>query len=408
MWAERLRAAFGPAKGPVRVVRAPYRICPLGAHIDHQWGTVTALAIEPAVHLAYEPADGPEVQLRSGAYAGEVRFRLDAPIAARRGGDWGNYARGAAAALSGAKGPLNRGIRGWIAGAWGEEGLSSSAAVGLAYLHALAEVNGSALTASEAIRLDQQIENGYLNLRNGILDPASILVSRSEELTVIDCRAFGSEEAGMDASGLPTGIRRIPKPVGRSRPLFLLAFSGLRQSLATTEYNDRVAECEAGARILLEASGHRGGPAVLGRVTAEEYERRRGLLAGAPARRAAHFFSEMRRVAAGIRAWAAGDLDRFGSLMTESGRSSIEQYECGCPPLIDLYEILAGAPGVLGARFSGAGFRGCCIALVRRERAEDAMETAREAYVKRHPKLGEQWAAAAVEPADGLSWICAP
>ncbi len=408
MWAERLRAAFGLVKGPVRVVRAPYRICPLGAHIDHQWGTVTALAIEPAVHLAYEPADGPEVWLRSEAYAGQVRFRLDAPIAGRRRGDWGNYARGAAAALIGAKGPLERGIRGWITGSWGEGGLSSSAAVGLAYLHALAEVNGWALTASEAIRLDQQIENGYLDLHNGILDPASILVSRSDELTVIDCRAFGSEERGVDGDGLPPGIRRISQPANCSRPLFLLAFSGLRQSLVTTGYNDRVAECEAGARILLEASGHPGGAAVLGRITAEEYERHRGLLAGAPARRAAHFFSEMRRVAAGIRAWAAGDLERFGSLMTESGRSSIEHYECGSPPLIDLYEILAGAPGVMGARFSGAGFRGCCIALARRERAEDAIAVAREAYVKRHPELAEQWAAAAVEPADGLSWVCAP
>ena len=110
-------------------------------------------------------------------------------------------------------------------------------------------------------------------------------------------------------------------------------------------------------------------------------------LDGAPARRARHFFGETNRVERGIAAWDRGDLVEFGRLMSESGRSSIENYECGSPPLIDLYGLLTETDGVYGARFSGAGFRGCCIALVDAARADAAAVAVRERYAALHPQL---------------------
>ena len=62
-------------------------------------------------------------------------------------------------------------------------------------------------------------------------------------------------------------------------------------------------------------------------------------------------------------AWQQGNLSEMGRLINESGASSISNYECGCPHLITLYELLEKIPGVYGARFSGGGFRGSCIAL---------------------------------------------
>lgn len=59
----------------------------------------------------------------------------------------------------------------------------------------------------------------------------------------------------------------------------------------------------------------------------------------------------------------------------------------GCEPLIQLYETLLKAPGVYGARFSGAGFRGCCVALVAAERAEEAATFVRIEYSKLQPDL---------------------
>ncbi|XVF19059.1 hypothetical protein REPUB_Repub11eG0077800 [Reevesia pubescens] len=96
------------------------------------------------------------------------------------------------------------------------------------------------------------------------------------------------------------------------------------------------------------------------------------------------------RVTKGLEAWASGNLRDFGQLMSASGLSSIKNYECGCEPLIQLYEVLLRAPGVFGARFSGAGFRGCCVAFVDADRATEAAKFVREEYPKLQPVLASQ------------------
>src|SRR4051812_30056570 len=176
---------YGVEPGRVRVARAPYRICPLGAHIDHQLGPVTAMAIDRSVLLAYAPAESRHVRLGSLDFAGAVEFSLD-DVPGRRADDWGNYPRGAALALQG-RYHLGRGIVGVTAGKLHGGGVSSSAAVGVAFLLAFEEANNLDVAPEENVALDQEIENGYLGLRNGILDQAAILLSRHGHLTRIDC-----------------------------------------------------------------------------------------------------------------------------------------------------------------------------------------------------------------------------
>ncbi|KAM0045576.1 putative galacturonokinase [Helianthus debilis subsp. tardiflorus] len=74
----------------------------------------------------------------------------------------------------------------------------------------------------------------------------------------------------------------------------------------------------------------------------------------------------------GLEAWSCGNFEEFGKLISASGLSSIQNYECGCEPLIQLYEILSKAPGVYGAWFNGAGFRGCYVAFVNSDYADKA------------------------------------
>jgi galacturonokinase len=311
------------------------------------------------------------VRLTSLDFPGEVRFDLD-NVPPQRRGDWGNYPRGAVCALQQDR-RLDRGIVGVTAGRLGEGGLSSSAAIGCAYLLALEHANELAVSDKRNIALDQYIENTYLGLRNGILDQSAILLSRNDHLTWIDCATV--EHA------------LIPLPPSMPDFVMLIAFSGLKQALVGTDYNRRVAECAEAARRLLEAAGRREVEALLGRVRPDEYAAHCDRLSGPPARRAAHFFSEVDRVARGMAAWKSGDLAGFGRLMTASGESSIVNYECGAPPLIDLYRILIETDGIYGARFSGAGFRGCCIALVASDAADRAAETVRSAYARRYPDL---------------------
>jgi galacturonokinase len=380
---------FGVPLDQVTVVRAPYRICPLGAHIDHQLGTVTAMALDQAVHVAFAPSHTGEVMLTSIDFPGQTRFSID-HVPPPRPGDWGNYVRGAVKALQ-QRFDLHTGICGVTAGRLDGGGLSSSAAIGIALLLALQHANGLEVSEEENIDLDQTIENGYLGLQNGILDQAAIVLSRRDQLTWIDC--------------LTRSYRRLPPPANAPRFEILIVFSGLKQALVATDYNQRVQQCTAAAEKLLAASGRSEAPHVLRSVTSEQYDAYQHVLEGAEARRAKHFFDEMDRVQQGLKAWDAGDWYHFGQLMNQSGLSSIENYQCGCPPLIDLYQILRDTPGMLGARFSGAGFRGCCVALVEPQASESAAESVLARYRQQHPDLADAAYSLVCRTADGAAAV---
>jgi galacturonokinase len=387
----------------LRRVWAPYRVCLLGAHVDHQLGRVAALAIDRGTLLGFAASDTAEVSLASLDYPGSVRFRVDA-IPPRRQGDWGDYARGAALVLARSGARLSRGLVGVVSGAGSEGGLASSASVGLAYLLALAAANGIVLSAAELVRLDQAIENGYFGLANGILDPAAIAFSKRDQLTTVDCRAFAAAAPPASAPG----IALLPRPQALAPFVILVAGSGVSQAIVATDYNRRVAECREAARTLLTRAGRLDAEPLLGNVSAEEYEAHRSALAGAAARRARHFFSEQARVATGEDAWRDGELARLGQLVTASGESSIANYECGSPPLVDLFQILVRTEGIYGARFSGAGFRGCCIALARPEAVAAAEATVLAAYRERQPALAARAFVQACASDDGARFLCKP
>ncbi|XP_059290459.1 galacturonokinase isoform X2 [Lycium ferocissimum] len=394
----------------VRVVVSPYRICPLGAHIDHQGGTVSAMTINKGVLLGFVPSDDTQVILQSGQFKGEVRFRVDEvqlpkhmtntnglneqmelskPLEECK---WGNYARGALYALQSRGNHLEKGITGLICGSEGldSSGLSSSAAVGIAYLLAFESANGLVVCPTENIEYDRLIENEYLGLKNGILDQSAILLSSYGCLTCMNCKVMRLPHVQT------INHKLIPSPkvqnnhegeLGNAFKI-LLAFSGLKQALTTNPgYNRRVAECQEAAQILLQASGNEEEEPVLSNVKPEVFEAHKSKLEPNLAKRAEHYFSENERVQKGLEAWASGNLKEFGELITASGLSSIQNYECGCEPLIQLYEVLLKAPGVLGARFSGAGFRGCCLAFVDADRAEEAATFVKDEYYKLQPEL---------------------
>ena len=216
-------------------------------------------------------------------------------------------------------------------------------------------------------------------------------MSQEHALTLIDCADVTYE--------------RIERPSSLPPFSILIAFSGLRKSLIGTDYNQRVAECSEAARQLLSAADRAQTTLQLRHVTPEEYRRFSERLHGAPARRAAHFFSEMQRVQAGVTAWRQGDLQAFGNHITESGASSIRNYECGAPPLVDLYHILIETEGVYGARFSGAGFRGCCLALVDPSCATAAAERVLQAYKQQHPELAPHAWTMLCQPGNGARLI---
>jgi galacturonokinase len=372
----------------IRVIASPYRICPLGAHIDHQGGPVLGMTINAYTLLAFVPTADAAVGLQSRNYPGIVQFELARP-AERAGISWGIYARAAARALQ-EEHPLARGLSGILDGMLPGCGLSSSASVLLAYLHALAAANHIRLEPWDYVRLTRRAENNFIGLNNGILDQTSIMFGRRKHLLHIDTRQ--------------EKVSRLPDPLGESHYRIIVAYSGYSRELTTSGYNSRVRECREAARLLSQISGC--GPAqILSDVPAEAFQLHGHKLAPEVGRRAEHFFSEIQRVNDGVVAWQQGRIEEFGRLMVESCRSSIESYECGIQPIYDLQQIVSSADGVAGSRFMGGGFGGCVVGLVKHSRAATAAADIHKAYRQLHPEVADQTAVYLARSADGVRFL---
>ena len=97
-----------------------------------------------------------------------------------------------------------------------------------------------------------------------------------------------------------------------------------------------------------------------------------------------------------------GDIEEFGRLVNESGKSSIKNWETGSNELIKLYEILKETDGVYGTRFSGSGFKGCCIAFMNPKKENSILKTVEEKYCESFPKLKNKYSAHICHSADGV------
>ena len=357
----------------IRVVRSPLRVSPLGAHVDHQDGLVTGMALDRAIYLAFVPREDGMMRVESLNFPGCSEFSLES-VPPKIQGDWANYARGAVLALKQSH-DLRIGIDAEVMGMMPIGGLSSSAAVGVAYLLAIEAVNDLELAAEENIQLDRYIENVYLGLKNGVLDQSVILLSARDCLTYLDCQT-------MD-------VQRVPTSASPDDFEILVAYSGVKKALVGTDYNHRVDECHEAARLLLEWSGepHPNGNARLRLVSPEVYAAYGERLLAPFDRRARHFFMELHRVQEGVEAWRSGRIEQLGQLMRESGASSVYNYESGSPHLTTLYEILCECPGVYGARFSGGGFRGSCIGLSDPNQREEILAFIDQRYPAAHADI---------------------
>ena len=101
-------------------------------------------------------------------------------------------------------------------------------------------------------------------------------------------------------------------------------------------------------------------------------------------------------------AWRRGDIETYGRLSFESGASSINNWETGCPELKTLYDIMTHTEGIYGGRFSGAGFKGCCVALINPDYEQQITEQVTREYLQVFPELTGKYKCLCCETSDGL------
>jgi galactokinase len=344
--AARLDAAFREHFGspPASWVRAPGRVNLIGEHTDYNDGFVLPLAIDRAVWIGLRPRDDGRVRLRSADFGETVGFELDTVASGPAAGvdpGWAGYVKGAAWAL----GDAGHGLTGWDGVIGGDvpvgAGLSSSAALSVAALRAFAAVSGIPWQPLPMARLAQRVENDWVGVSCGIMDPLISAVGREGHAVLIDCRSLDT--------------RAVPLPEAST---VVILDTTTRRELVGSAYNERRRQCEA-------AAAHFGVPA-LRDVTPAMVEATGGAANGldeTTRARARHVVTENARTLAAADALETGDAATVGRLMDESHASLREDFEVSSPEL-DAMVAAARAAGCHGARMTGAGFGGCAVALV--------------------------------------------
>lgn len=330
-------------------VRSPGRVNLIGEHTDYNNGFVLPAAIDKAIWMAVDRRADDEVHIvamdLNQTWKGSVRQLSPSGI------HWPDYILGVVEQLQSMgcpTGGFNMVFAGDIPpGA----GLSSSAALECATAFALNELFGLQLDRLTMVKLSQAAENEFVGVKCGIMDQFASMFGRRDHVIRLDCQSLG--------------YTYFPFIMADFR--IVLLDSRVKHSLASSQYNIRRQQCEAGVRIVQKKY-----PTVrsLRDVTLEMLQELVDPVDELIYRRCSYVVEENDRLQAATEDLRLGDLTAFGGRMFGSHDGLSRKYEVSCPELDFLVDQVRGEPGVMGARMMGGGFGGCTINLVK----EDAID----------------------------------
>ncbi len=343
---------------PEAVADAPGRVNLLGEHTDYNDGYVLPIAISQHTHVAMRRSGGEVCTLYATRFRRGLQFTLDKPPAEH----FASYVYGClreASRIGIDVPPLDIHVKSNVPMG---VGLSSSAALEVATLRALRELLGLGIDDVEIARLAQLAEIEFAGVHCGIMDQMASSLADTSRALFLDTRTLAR--------------RLVPLPGDGA---VLVLDSGIARSLAGSGYNERRAECDLAARALqVPALRDAAGPEHRAAIEALPEPLRR---------RARHVVTENERV---LDAVGCDDPVAFGALMNASHISLRDDYEVSVPELDRLVEMLQSHPGVYGARLTGAGFGGACVALCRKDLVHDVGRAVVEDYVAAGNKGGRQ------------------
>jgi galactokinase len=362
--------AFRQATGHAADVAAyaPGRVNLIGEHTDYNDGFVLPAAVDRGVALAGRRVPGDTFTLHAADLHDRCAFTRGAldrdPEHA-----WANYFKGVVWAL-GERGIDVPACEAVVTGdlPWGA-GLSSSAAYEVATVLLLQALAGFALSAEEVATLAREAENGFVGVACGIMDQMASVFGQKGRALLLDCRSLAKQTVE-----LPVGLTIV------------VVNSGVRHALASSEYNQRRAECEEGVRLL---SASLPGISALRDVQVDELARLLPALSPLVGKRCRHVVSENLRVQEAIRAMAAGDRPKLKRLLAQSHASLRDDYEVSCAELDVLVDLALPQACCYGARLTGAGFGGCTVNLVAVESVADFADAMLAGYRQRTGRTAE-------------------
>jgi galactokinase len=341
------------------IVRSPGRVNLIGEHTDYNNGFVLPAAIDKAIFMAVSRRTDNELHFVAldldSSYQGSMDRLERSPL------HWPDYLLGVIQQIQ----ALGHSLGGFNCVFGGDiplgAGMSSSAALECATAFALNQLFGLKLDPLTMVKLSQKAENVFVGLQCGIMDQFASMFGRRNHVIRLDCQSLEYVYFPFNTEGI-----RI-----------VLLDTGVKHSLASSEYNTRRQQCEAGVKLV---RSHYPDINSLRDVTLSMLEAFVEPVDALVYRRCRYVVEENARLLTATEDLQKGDLAAFGQKMFASHQGLSHDYEVSCEELDFLVGQVKDDPGVIGARMMGGGFGGCTINLVKEAAIDGLVERITPVY----------------------------
>ena len=342
---------------------APGRVNLIGEHTDYNGGNVFPCAIDKGTYGLVKKRDDRKFRMYSENFAdlGIMEFTLD-ELTNEKKHDWANYPKGVIKMFLEAGQKIDSGFDILFSGNIPNgAGLSSSASIEMLTAIVLKDLFNLSIDPVEMAQLGKKTENLFIGVNSGIMDQFAVAMGKKDNAILLDCNTLKYDYV----------------PVVLKDEVIVIANTNKRRGLADSKYNERRAECDEALAELQSKLPIKA----LGELSIEQFEANKDLIKS-PIRqkRAKHAVYENQRTLKAQKELSAGNLAEFGKLMNQSHISLRDDYEVTGVELDTLAALAWEQPGVVGSRMTGAGFGGCTVSIVKKDKVDDFIKNVGEAY----------------------------
>ena len=342
---------------------APGRVNLIGEHTDYNGGNVFPCAIDKGTYGLVKKRNDRKFRMYSENFAdlGVMEFTLD-ELTNDKKHDWANYPKGVIKMFLEAGQKIDSGFDILFSGNIPNgAGLSSSASIEMLTAIVLKDLFHLSIDPVEMAQLGKKTENLFIGVNSGIMDQFAVAMGKKDHAILLDCNT----------------LKYAYVPVVLKDEVIVIANTNKRRGLADSKYNERRAECDEALAELQTKLPIKA----LGELSIEQFEANKDLIKS-PVRqkRAKHAVYENQRTLKAQKELSAGNLAEFGKLMNQSHISLRDDYEVTGVELDTLAALAWEQPGVVGSRMTGAGFGGCTVSIVKKDKVDDFIKNVGKAY----------------------------
>ncbi len=342
---------------------APGRVNLIGEHTDYNGGNVFPCAIDKGTYGLVSKRADRKFRMYSENFAslGIMEFTLE-ELTNDKKHDWANYPKGVIKMFLEAGQKIDTGFDILFSGNIPNgAGLSSSASIEMLTAIVLKDLFQLTIDPVEMAQLGKKTENLFIGVNSGIMDQFAVAMGKKDHAILLDCNTLKYDYV----------------PVVLKDEVIVIANTNKRRGLADSKYNERRAECDEALAELQTKLPIKA----LGELSIEDFEANKDLIKS-PIRqkRAKHAVYENQRTLKAQKELSAGNLAEFGKLMNQSHISLRDDYEVTGVELDTLAALAWEQPGVVGSRMTGAGFGGCTVSIVKKDKVDDFIKNVGEAY----------------------------